>query len=121
MSLKNVATEDWEYKFSEGDGSVEVQNQPSLKVKCGGKGAYFEKIKVKVSSFSISNVISGGSGEGEIKGSAQKLKIEGQPAVLEGDESEKFGVIGVDPAGHMITYYVTIKVQSAGQTKVKAE
>lgn len=121
MSLNYVATEDWEHKFSEGDGSVEVKNDPSLKVKCGGKKAFFDKIKVSISGFSIPNVLSNGSGSGEIKGSAQKLKIENMSAVLEGDESEDIAITGVNPAGQVTTKNVKIKVQSAGQTKVKAE
>ena len=122
MSLKNVAVETWTYAFGSGVGNVSVTNQPSKKVKCDGKKAFFDKIE-----FSISNYIGGGidqgTATGSISGSSTKMKIEGKAAVLEGDES-----IPITINGKSTTYPFnpdtavdTVKVLKAGQSKVKAE
>lgn len=122
MSLKYVATEDWEWEFNSGKGTVTVTEGISEKVKCDGKKALIGTIKFTISNYSGQG-ISQGSGEGTIKGSATKLKIEGKGAVLEGDESDNIAVTGLNqaPPPPKLTVYVTVKVKKAGQTKVKAE
>ena len=55
MSLKNVAVESWNYSFGSGTGSVSVTNQPSNKVKCDGKKAFFDKIKLAYNESFLEN------------------------------------------------------------------
>lgn len=120
MSLKNIATEDWTYAFGSGSGNVSVTNQPSQKVKCDGKKAFYDKIEISISGYTGKG-IQGGSGEGSIRGSADHVKIEGKPAVLEGDESDEIPITGTSTSYPYPTLTVndTVKVLKAGQSKVK--
>ena len=120
MSLKNLAVETWSYSFGKGSGSVSVTNQPSNKVKCDGKKAFFNSIIISISGYTGQG-ITGGSGAGAIMGGAQHTKIEGMPAVLEGDESQPILITGtstVYPYNPM-SVSDTVKVANAGQSKVK--
>lgn len=122
MSLKNVATEDWEWEFDSGTGTVTVTEGISEKVKCDGKKALMGTIKLTISNYSGKG-ISQGSGSGTLDGTANKFKIEGKKAVLEGDESDVIQVTGMNqaPPPPVKSVTVKVKVKKAGQTKVKAE
>ena len=99
-------------------------NQTSTKVKAGGKAVY------KTLTFTISGytghaitVAGSGSGNGEIKASSTKVKVEGNKVILEGDVSATITINGQQPAEGGGTKPATasevVKVTAAGQTKVK--
>jgi uncharacterized Zn-binding protein involved in type VI secretion len=124
VSLKSIAVDGCTLKESAGSGTISITNSPSSKVKCDGKGAYYDKIEIEISSYTGKNIINGdGSGSGSIKGGSKSVKIEGKPAVLEDDESETITVKGTKPGpnGSKIptTDDITVKVQKAGQSKDK--
>lgn len=122
MSLKNVATEDCEWEFNLGTGTVTITEGTSKKVKWDGKKALMGKVKLIISNYSGQGIALG-SGSGTLDGTAKKLKIEGKKAVLEGDESATIRVTGMNksPPPPVKAVYVKVKVKKAGQTKVKAE
>ena len=123
--MKSLAVDGCELKLSAGSGSRKITNQPSKKVKADGKGCYYGEIKFSISGYTGINIINGdGKGSGSIRGGSKHVKIEGKAAVLEDDESETITVSGTKPGpnGSKIptTDNITVKVQSAGQSKVKA-
>jgi hypothetical protein len=123
--MKSLAVDGCELKLSDGSGKISITNQPSTKVKADGKGCYYGKIEFSISGYTGTNIINGdGSGSGSISGGSKNVKIEGKDAVLEDDESETVTISGTKPGpnGSKIstTDDVTVKVQSAGQSKVKA-
>lgn len=123
--MKSLAVDGCELKLSAGSGKISITNQPSTKVKADGKGCYYGKIEFSISGYTGTNIINGdGSGSGSISGGSKNVKIENKDAVLEDDESETVTISGTKPGpnGSKIptTDDVTVKVQSAGQSKVKA-
>ena len=123
--MKSLAVDGCELKLSAGSGTRKITNQPSTKVKADGKGCYYGEIKFSISEYTGKNIINGdGRGSGSISGGSKHVKIEGKAAVLEDDESETITVSGTKPGpnGSQIptTDNITVKVQSAGQSKVKA-
>lgn len=107
-------------EFDHGSGVITITSKPSEKVKCDGKKAYCGSIKITISGFQSGAVSNGdGTGSGAINGTG-KLLIEGEKAVMEGDESGAITITGTTgtPASPA-TDYVTVKVKDAGQTKVK--
>lgn len=122
MSLKNVATEDCEWEFNLGTGTVTITEGTSKKVKWDGKKALMGTIKLTISNYSGQGIALG-SGSGTLDGTAKKLKIEGKKAVLEEDESATIQVTGMNqsPPPPVKAVPVKVKVKKAGQTKVKAE
>ena len=119
---KNIAVEGWTYMFGSGTGKVDVTNTPSNKVKCDGKKAYYDTIEISISNY-VGGGIDQGTATATIRGSAQKVKIEGKPAILEGDKTDTITI-----NGKSTTYPFnpdsttdTVEVLLAGQTKVKGE
>ena len=120
MSLKNIAVQSWSYSFGSGTGTVTVTNQPSQKVLCDGKKAFFGEIEFSISNYTGGG-ITNGTATGKISGTAEHVNIEGKPAVLEGDESEEITINGQSTTYpyNPDTATDTVKVSSAGQSKVK--
>lgn len=124
--MKPIAVDGCTLKESAGSGTITITNQPSSKVKCDGKGAYYDKIEFSISAYTGSNITNGdGTATGSISGGSSKVKIEGSAAVLEDDESATITVNGTHPVGQNpkvpTTDSITVKVQKAGQSKVEAE
>ncbi len=122
--MKNVAVVGCTVTLSPGEGMKHITTQASLKVKADGKGVYFGPIDVSVSAYSDSviTVPSSGSGTITIQPSAQKVKVEGQSVILEGDSGSAMisGKAQVGQTQVDVQSNVTAKIEFAGQTKVKA-
>ena len=122
--MKNVAVVGCTVTLSPGEGVAQITTQASLKVKADGKGVYFGPIDVAVSSYSdsIITVSESGSGTITIQPSAQKVKVEGDYVILEGD-SGTATINGMAWSGETqveAQSNVTAKIEVAGQVKVKA-
>lgn len=122
--MKNVAVVGCTVTLSPGDGNKQITTQASLKVKADGKGIYFGPIDVDVSEYSDTSITVSGSGSGTItiQPSSQKVKVEGDFVILEGD-SGTATISGKAWSGQSqidATSDVTAKIEVAGQTKVTA-
>lgn len=122
--MKNVAVVGCTVTLSPGDGNKQITTQASLKVKADGKGVYFGPIDVAVSGYSDSTITVSGSGNGTItiQPSAQKVKVEGDYVILEGDSGSAM-IDGMAYSGSSqvaVQSEVTAKIEVAGQVKVKA-
>ena len=122
--MKNVAVVGCTVTLSPGEGNKQITTQASLKVKADGKGVYFGPIDVAVSGYSDSIITVSGSGSGTItiQPSAQKVKVEGDYVILEGD-SGTATINGMAWSGETqvaAQSNVTAKIEVAGQVKVKA-
>ena len=122
--MKNVAVVGCTVTLSPGDGLKQITTQASLKVKADGKGVYFGPIDVNVSGYSDSSITVMGSGSGTItiQPSSQKVKVEGNFVILEGDSGTAV-INGMAWSGQTqiaATSNVTAKIEVAGPIKVKA-
>lgn len=122
--MKNVAVVGCTVTLSPGDGIKQITTQASLKVKADGKGVYFGPIDIAVSGYSDSVITVSGSGSGTItiQPSAQKVKVEGDYVILEGDNGTAT-INGMAWSGQTqieAQSNVTAKIEVAGQVKVKA-
>ena len=122
--MKNVSVVGCTVTLSPGKGVAQISTQASLKVKADGKGVYFGNIDVSVSGYSDNTITVPGSGSGTItiKPSAQKVKVEGDYVILEGDSGDAM-IDGMAQQGQTqvaVKSKVTAKIQFAGQSKVKA-
>lgn len=122
--MKNVAVIGCTVTLSPGEGNKEITTQASLKVKADGKGVYFGPIDVEVSGYSDETITVSESGSGTItiQPSAQKVKVEGDYVILEGD-SGTATINGMAWSGQTQVEAqsdVTAKIKVAGQVKVKA-
>ena len=122
--MKNVAVVGCTVTLNPGTGVAQITTQASLKVKADGKGVYFGNIDVSVSGYSDNTITVPGSGSGTItiKPSAQKVKVEGDYVILEGDSGDAM-IDGMAQQGQTqvaVKSKVTAKIEVAGQMKVKA-
>lgn len=122
--MENVAVVGCTVTLSPGDGNKQITTQASLKVKADGKGVYFGPIDVDVSDYSDSEITVplSGSGTITIQPSAQKVKVEGDYVILEGDSGSAM-IDGKAYSGSSqvaVQSKVTAKIEVAGQVKVKA-
>ena len=122
--MKNVAVVGCKVTLKPGKGVAQITTQASLKVKADGKGVYCGPIDVSVSGYSDSVITVPGSGSGTItiQPSAQKVKIEGDYVILEGDSGDAIidGLAQQGQAQVAVKSKVTAKIELAGQVKVKA-
>ena len=122
--MKNIAVVGCTVTLSPGTGVAQITTQASLKVKADGKNVYFGPIDVAVSSYSdsIITVSESGSGTITIQPSAQKVRVEGDYVILEGDSGSAM-IDGLAYSGSSqieVQSEVTAKIEVAGQVKVKA-
>ena len=122
--MKNVAVVGCTVTLSPGTGVAQITTQASLKVRADGKGVYCGPIDVSVSGYSDSVITVPGSGSGTItiQPSAQKVKVEGDYVILEGDSGDAM-IDGMAQQGQTqvaVKSKVTAKIEVAGQMKVKA-
>lgn len=128
MALKNVVVADdtlaSKIKFkwdSEALSDFKVDTRPSDKVSFDGKKAYKGTITVNISKYSR-GVLVNGTATATITGSSTKMKIENEPALLEGDKSLVITILGQNAVTGTPEQGTNILIiDSAGQTKVKAE
>ena len=117
-----IAVEGCKLKESAGQGTITITNQPSEKVKFDGKKAYKDKITFSISKYNGGAITNkDGTATGEIPAGSKKVKIKGSPACLENDVSATITVKGTTGNNQPATALITVKVQTAGQKKVKAE
>ena len=95
-----------------------ITTAASQTVKASGKGCYRGAITILVTNASAVTD-NNGTGTGTITGSATNVKIDGMPAVLEGD-SVVVTVTGTS-GGSAASGQVTVKIQNAGQEYAAAE
>lgn len=122
--MENIAVVGCTVTLSPGDGNKEITTEASLKVKADGKGVYFGPIDVAVSGYSDTNITVSESGSGTItiQPSSQKVKVEGDYVILEGDSGTAV-INGLAWSGETqveAQSNVTAKIKVAGQEKVKA-
>ena len=122
--MENIAVVGCTVTLSPGEGNKQITTQASLKVKADGKGVYFGPIDVAVSGYSDENITVSESGSGTItiQPSAQKVKVEGDFVILEGDSGSAL-IDGMAYSGSSqiaVQSEVTAKIEVAGQVKVKA-
>ena len=122
--MENVAVVGCTVTLSPGEGNKQITTQASLKVKADGKGIYFGPIEVAVSGYSDETITVSESGSGTItiQPSAQKVKVEGDFVILEGDSGSAM-IDGMAYSGSSqvaVQSNVTAKIELAGQVKVKA-
>lgn len=100
--------------------------QTSMKVKAGGKAVY-KTLKFTISGYTAPStkptwIPLSGSGQGEITATSQKVKVEGNAVILEGDVSATITINGQEQQGQTVVPAVfteTVKVTAAGQNKAK--
>ena len=97
--------------------SVQIAEPPSTDVKAEGKGLYRGQLTIIIAGYQGGAVTTTGAGTGTIAGSAQSVKIDMMPAVLEGDTSTVPATVVDASTGS--TQPVTLRVKSAGQNSVK--
>jgi hypothetical protein len=95
--------------------TVQIVEPPSTDVKAEGKGLYRGQLTIMIAGYQGGAVTTTGAGSGTIAGTAQSVKIDMMPAVLEGDS----GTAVVTDASTGATQPVTLRVKSAGQNSVK--
>ena len=132
MSLKNVVVADETLESESGSkikfkwkatasADYKITTQPSVKVLCDGKKAYKGTITINVSNYADGTLVNG-STTATITGSSTKMKIENEPALLEGDQSSTLTILGQNAmTGLPASAQNILIIESAGQTKVKAE
>lgn len=121
---KLIAVDGAQLQMVPGSGEISMTGVMSQKVKIDGKPAYKGKISFSISSYTGPNctVPGSGTGNGDINGTAQFSKIEGEPAVLIGD-NVTVTVNGMRQAGPTqvpASDSVTVTVIDAGQSLAKA-
>lgn len=119
---KPIAVSGCTLSLSSGSGTVSITTLPSTVTKFDNKGAYKGTIDISISDFTGGSIVSAsGSGSGTITGSAQHITIEGDPAVLQDDESDSITVSGVNSKGDPATASVKVKISKAGQSVAEGE
>ena len=116
--MKYIAAEGCQFSFdpaSTTPASVTVTTPASTDCKAGGKGLYRGTLALMIAGYQGGAITTTGAGAGTITGSAQSVKIDYQPAVLENDS----GTASITDASTGATQPVVVKIQSAGQTSVK--
>ena len=120
---KNIAVDGCTLEFQAGgSGTITITGTPSTKVKADGKAVYKE-IKFAISGYNGQDITnSDGAGQGSIIASAQKVKVEGNAVILEGDVSASITINGTTTSKGSQKPAVAVevvKVTDAGQSKVK--
>lgn len=120
---KLIAVNGATLKLSAGTATEkEITSSPSSSSKIEGNGIYNGTINVQISGFVGSTVVSQtGGGSGSINGTASKVKVDGNPVVLKGDESGDILIIGTDPYGNPAQETITVSIDDPGQDLWKAE
>ena len=121
---KNITVEGCtlEFMLEGASGDIEITGTPSTKVKADGKAVYKE-INFSISNYNGGAITNGdGTGTGSIIATAQHVKVEGNPVILEGDMSATITISGTTTTQSgktPVTSPDVVKVTDAGQTKVK--
>lgn len=98
---------------------AQITTPAKTKVKCGGKNAYAGNLTIGISGYNGQGITDGnGTGSDTLKGSAEKVKIQGENAVLEGDKVD-IQVTGTSGGNPVPPVTVTVTISNAGQNKVK--
>lgn len=104
---------------------AQIQTSPKTSVKCGGKATYAGDLIIQISGYSSSviTVAGSGSGLGTLQPTSQHVKIEGEKAVLEGDQVTIIvngqAISGVTTIP--VSEPVTVTIVDAGQSNVQGD
>ena len=102
-------------------GQASIVSPAATDVSVDNKGAYFGTIAISVSNASIPGALVGGSGAGTLNGTSTTCTNNGQPAVLQGDNTT-VSVTGVNPeTGLPAGGTVTVMISDAGQTSTMTD
>jgi len=119
--MKNIAVQGCQLDCT----FAQITTSPKTSVKCGGKATYAGDLNIQISGYSSSVItVSGsGSGSGTLQPTSQRVKIEGEKAVLEGDKVT-ITVNGQAYSGQTTvpaSEDVTVTITDAGQSVVQGE
>lgn len=134
---KELAVQGCTFKISSTMGqisaaSLQATSQPSQNIACNGKGVYFDKVTVAISSATITAAVAGTTGKGtlasgslDISGTGANILESNKKAVLKGDKGTKtinfiFTTTSTPPSTTPVPVPVTIEVDNPGQTDVIA-
>lgn len=116
---ENVAVEGLTFSTSGAStvGEITINSTPSSKTSASGKGVYRGPLSITLTGFGISGCESG-VGNGSIPPTSTKELVDGLAPIREGDQVviTVTGTTGTSSC----EFPVTIKVDSAGQNKYKA-
>lgn len=126
MALKEIAVEGMTLVFDPPtvSGSISIMGLASLKTKIDGSGVYTDGLTI-----SISSIISTPSAPtpdpmphvASINSTATYVKEGGSLVLRVGDKTDTITANPINPSGSPVPTNFKIVIQSAGQTKVKAE
>ena len=121
---KYIAVKGATLKLSAGTATQkEITSTPSSHSKIEGNGIYNGTINVQISGYSGSTVATQtGGGLGSINGTASKVKVDGNPVVLKGDQSNNILITGNYANGNPgAREIITVSIDDPGQDLWKAE
>ena len=121
---KLIAVNGATLKLSAGTATTkEITSTPSSHSKIEGNGIYNGTINVQISGFVGNTVaVQTGGGSGSIDGTASKVKVDGNPVVLKGDESGDILITGNYANGNPgAQETITVSIEDPGQDLWKAE
>lgn len=124
--MKNIAVQGCSIELSPPSTSpltvITVTTQPNNNMKCDGKGVYTGQISVSISAYGSETITDmNGAGPATIVSTAQYVKVDGQPVLLEGDEDNNCAISGTTGGQTAVTDIITVKISAAGQTSVAGE
>lgn len=103
-----------------GAGNAQITSTPSTNFNADGKGVYTEPLTVMVSGYTASGFVQSSPVSGNISSTALNVKSKGKKVMLEGDMLAELILPGtVSQATPIPSLPVSLKIQSAGQRKVK--
>jgi hypothetical protein len=119
-----LAAEGMTFKFLNPahSGNVAVTGIASLKAKGENKGVYLNNLAITITNGSDGS-ITNATGSGTMIATAQKILIENQIPLREGDQSIDIIMTGTNPSPPppTSTYTTKVEIDDPGQTKWKAD
>jgi hypothetical protein len=118
MSLEKVANEDATLDHDVDEATLSITTPAKIKVKAGGKKVYAGPMTIVVSN-AVSGSCVSAAGVVVITPTAEKVKVESSLVIREGDEGTGMatGVEGTQAC----TFDITVSIDEAGQSKVRAQ
>lgn len=125
MALKEIAVEGMTLEPDDPlvSATISITGSSSSKSKAEGKGIYKDNLSISVSAITKppATVPDSGPYTANFSSSASKVKVDGNLVLLDGDETETINATPKLPNGTPNPISFKVKIQSAGQSKVKAQ
>lgn len=118
--MKYVAVEGMTVTYGENSVASSTLGPASSVTKVDGNGVYAGMLSISVSG-ADNGVNTGGSGSGFFIPGSSYCTVDHQKVLIEGDEATIVVEGTIKESGLPASWNVTAKIQSAGQTHVKAE